>query len=104
MAKIRRKTSGYRQIDYFMIAAGSMLLLYIYLLVCLYPFLIKPGYAETSSVKYWFLVGISYGFKAGPVWIPTFFPLCIFCALAGTALEIKRSGKGIKDFIRDHHI
>ena len=81
-------------------AAGVILLLYIYLLVCIYPFLIRPGYAETTKVKYGFLIAVSYGMKAGPIWIPAFIPLSLVSILAGTAIYIKKSGKGIKDFIR----
>ena len=81
-------------------AAGVILLLHIYLLVCIYPFLIRPGYAETTKVKYGFLIAVSYGMKAGPIWIPAFIPLSLVSILAGTAIYIKKSGKGIKDFIR----
>ncbi len=83
-----------------MIAAGVMLLLYIYLLIGLYPFLIKPGYEDTSFVKFGFLVAVSYGFFAGPIWIPTFIPLSLLCILVGTGLYIKRQEKGIKDFMK----
>ena len=100
MAGIRKTRDEYKQADFFMIAAGSMLLLYIYLLICLYPFLIKPGYAETSQIKYWFLMGLSYGFNAGPLWIPSFIPLSLLCILIGTGLYIKRRGMRTRDFIR----
>ena len=83
-----------------MIAAGCLLLLYIYLLVCVYPFLIKPGYGETSGTKYGFLMAVSYGFKTGALWIPAFIPLSLICAAAGTAIYVKRSGRGIKAFVR----
>ena len=100
MAKKKQKTSGYKQDNFFMIAAGCLLLLYIYLLVCVYPFLIKPGYGETSGVKYGFLMAVTYGFKTGAVWIPAFIPLSLICAAAGTAIYVKRSGRGIKAFVR----
>ncbi len=86
-----------------MIAAGCLLLLYIYLLVGLYPFLIKPGYAETSVIKYGFLKAVSFGFRAGFFWIPTFIPLSLLSVLAGTLLYMKSTGKGIKDFVRSLH-
>ena len=100
MAGIREKTEEYKQANFFMIAAGSLLLLYIYLLICLYPFLIKPGYAETSYVKYDFLMALSYGFRLGPLLIPSFIPLSLLCVLIGTVLYIKKRGIRIKDFIR----
>ncbi len=100
MAKKRSKTDEYKQANFFMIAAGCVLLLYIYLLICLYPFAIKPGYGETSSVKFSLLVGISYGFNAGSIWIPAFIPLSLAGILAGTALYIKKQGKGIRHFIK----
>ena len=98
MAKNKQKTSGYKQDNFFMIAAGCLLLLYIYLLVCVYPFLIKPGYGETSGTKYGFLMAVTYGFKTGTVWIPAFIPLSLICAAAGTTIYVKRSGRGIKGF------
>ena len=100
MAKKRGNASEYIQANFFTIAAGTMLLLYIYLLICLYPFLIKPGYAETSYVKYGFLMALSYGFRLGPLLIPSFIPLSLLCILIGTVLYIKRRGISIKDFIR----
>ncbi len=100
MAKKRGNASEYIQANFFTIAAGTMLLLYIYLLICLYPFLIKPGYAETSYVKYGFLMALSYGFRLGPLLIPSFIPLSLLCILIGTVLYIKRRGMSIKDFIR----
>ncbi|MBR5376272.1 MAG: O-antigen ligase family protein [Lachnospiraceae bacterium] len=100
MVKKRKNTSGYMQANFFMIAAGCLLLLYIYLLVCVYPFLIEPGYGETTRVKLGFLISVSYGFLIGRLWIPSFIPLSLICVLAGTALYIKRSGKGIKAFVR----
>ena len=100
MAGIRKITYEYKQANFFMIAAGVLLLLYIYLLICLYPFLIKPGYAETSTVKYRFLMAVSYGFSAGPMWIPSFIPLTFLCILIGTGLYIKRRDIRIRDFIR----
>ena len=100
MAKKRGNASEYIQANFFTIAAGTMLLLYIYLLICLYPFLIKPGYAETSYVKYGFLMALSYGFRLGPLLIPSFIPLSLLCTLIGTVLYIKRRGMSIKDFIR----
>jgi len=103
MAGKIRKADEYKQANFFMIAAGCMFLLYIFLLVCLYPFLIKPGYGETSGVKYGFLVTVSYGFRAGALWIPTLIPLTLLCIIAGTALYIKNSNMGIKAFIRSLH-
>ena len=100
MAKKRGNASEYIQANFFTIAAGTMLLLYIYLLICLYPFLIKPGYAETSYVKYGFLMALSYGFRLGPLLIPSFIPLSLICLLIGTVLYIKRRGMSIRDFIR----
>ncbi len=100
MAKRSKKTGGYLQANFFMIAAGCLLLLYIYLLVCVYPFLIRPGYAETTYTKYGFLIAISYGIKTGSLWIPAFIPLTLLSFLAGTALYMKRSGRSIKDFVR----
>ena len=101
MAEIKKKSNEYSQAGFFMMAAGGMLLLYIYLLICLYPFLIKPGYEVTSYVKYDFLTAVSYGISAGPFRIPTLIPLSLICIIAGTGLNIKRQGKGIKDFIRN---
>ncbi len=100
MAKKRKVTTGYKQANFLMITASCMLLLYLYLILCLYPFLIKPGYAETTDVKYGFLIALSYGFKVGSLYIPTFIPLSLLCMIAGTALYIKRSGKGMKDFVK----
>ena len=100
MAKKKKVTTGYKQANFLMITAGCMLLLYLYLILCLYPFLIKPGYAETTDVKYGFLIALSYGFKVGSLYIPTFIPLSLLCMIAGTALYIKRSGKGMKDFVK----
>jgi len=52
MAGIREKTEEYKQANFFMIAAGSLLLLYIYLLVCLYPFLIKGQSVLCEEYRY----------------------------------------------------
>ncbi len=100
MAKKRRKTDEYDQANFFMIATVCMLLMYLYLLVGLYPFLIEPGYEVTSHVKFGFLAAISYGFSAGPLWVPTFIPLSVLCIIVGTVLYIRSTGKGVKDFLR----
>ena len=100
MSKKMIKTSEYTQANFFMIATGVILLLYIYLLVCLYPFLIEPGYAETSRVKYGFLIAVSYGFSVGPFLIPTFVPLSLLFIFIGNIIYIKNSGKRIKDFVK----
>ena len=100
MKKNRRKNAQYTQANFFLIAAGYMLVLYIYLLTCLYPFLIKPGYEVTSITKYGFLVSVSYGFNAGPFWIPTFIPISLFFILAGTVCYVRKSEGGIRQFVR----
>ena len=100
MAGIKKIKDEYKQANFSMIAAGSLLLLYIYLLIGLYPFLIKPGYAETSYVKYGFLMAASYGFRLGSLPVPSFIPLSLLCTLIGTVLYIKRRGMSIRDFIR----
>lgn len=74
--------------------------MYLYLLVCLYPFLIEPGYAVTSRIKYAFLISVSYGFSVGSFWIPTFVPLSLLLILIGNVVYIKNSGKDIKSFIK----
>jgi len=88
------------QANFFMIGAGCLLLLYIFLLVCIYPFLMVPGYGETSSIKIGFLAGISFGFRAGPFWIPAFIPLSLFFILIGTGLYVKKTGTGIRGFVK----
>ncbi len=98
MAKKKKNKKGYMPAELFMIAAGSLMLLYIYLIICIYPFVFKQGYGETSYVKYGFLITVSYGFKAGKLWIPTILPVTLFCALAGGMLYLKGSGMRIKDF------
>ena len=100
MSKKIRKASEYTQTNFFMIATGVILLMYLYLLVCLYPFLIEPGYAVTSRVKYAFLISVSYGFSVGSFWIPTFVPLSLLLILIGNVVYIKNSGKDIKSFIK----
>ncbi len=100
MAKKRKQTDEYTQSNIFMIAVSSMLLLFVYLLICLYPFLLTPGYGETSYVKYGFLVSLFFGVDVGPLFIPTFIPLSIICIIIGTALYLKSNKIGIKEFLR----
>ncbi|MCR5776178.1 MAG: O-antigen ligase family protein [Lachnospiraceae bacterium] len=100
MSKKMIKTSEYTQANFFMIATGVILLLYIYLLVCLYPFLIEPGYAETSRVKYGFLIAVSFGFYVGPVLIPTFVPLSLLFIIIGNVIYVKNSGRRLDVFFR----
>ena len=66
---------------------------YLALLLCLYPLLIKAGYGETSRVKYSFLTGISYAFFLGPVPVPTFVPLSVIFAGVGVWREIQNTKK-----------
>ena len=94
----QKRSTEYRQANFFLITAGYMLLFYIFLLLCLYPFLIEPGYAVTSRVKFGFLMAVSYGFKAGPLRIPAFVPLILLFILTGTIIYIKRPGKGVRQF------
>ncbi len=99
-AKDQGNITEYRNADPALRAAGYVMTGYIYLLVCMYPFIIRPGYAVTSYVKYDFLIGISYGYVAGPVFIPTFVPLSFALILIGTVLYIRNTGKGISVLFR----
>ena len=73
---------------------------YLALLLCLYPLLIKAGYGETSRVKYYFLTGISYAFFLGPVPIPAFVPLAAVVAALGIRKDIQNAKTTFASYVR----
>ena len=99
-AKGQGNITEYRKANPALSAAGYVMIGYIYLLVCVYPFIIRPGYAETSYVKYDFLIGTSYGYSFGPLFIPTFIPITFALILIGTVLYIRNTGEGVLEFMR----
>ena len=75
--------------------------IYLFLLICIYPLVIQPGYGNTSYVKYNFLIGISYAIRIGVLPIPTYIPVVLILALIGIILYIRESGKTVIIFIRE---
>lgn len=82
-------------------AASMLIEVYLALILCVYPFLIKAGYGETSVTKYNFLVGISYAFRFGPLLIPTFVPLTLALAVVWFVTQAKERKKRLLDAVRE---
>lgn len=93
----KKKTGG---TDPFITAAMYVMMGYIYLLVCIYPFMIARGYHITSTVKYGFLVNVSFMYSFGPLYIPTFVPLSSLLVLIGIIRSIRKSDGGFMSYIR----
>ena len=100
--KVRRKTGQETSRSSQLLFAASMLIeVYLALILCVYPFLIKAGYGETSFIKYNFLVGISYAFKFGPLPVPTFVPVMLVLAAVWFVTRAKEQKKNLRDAVRE---
>ncbi len=76
--------------------AGWLTTGYLGLLTAIYPFVFRAGYADTSYIKYSFLMGISYGFRIGYLPIPGYVPVTFVMAVfgAGQSLLSRRKREG----------
>ena len=82
-------------------AAEMLLEVYLALILCVYPFLIKAGYGETSVIKYGFLFGISYAFRLGPLPVPAFLPVILIVAAVWFVTRMKEQKKSFRDAVRE---
>ena len=99
--KVRRKTRVETSRSSQLLFAASMLIeVYLALILCVYPFLIKAGYGETSFIKYNFLVAVSYAFKFGPLPVPTFVPVMLVLAVVWFVTQAKEQKKSLPDAVR----
>ena len=73
---------------------------YLCLLLCVYPFIIKPGYGVTSYTKYNFMTGISYGLRLGVIYVPGFVQIGGVLVIIGTIKYIVDTGHDLKGFIK----
>ncbi|MBQ9360338.1 MAG: O-antigen ligase family protein [Lachnospiraceae bacterium] len=97
----REKTSEYRASNALLRSIRWVTDVYLILLICIYPFVIKPGYASTSFMKYKFLTGISYYLDLGFIVVPTFIPIVITLATFGMIKYLKETKKSIFVFIKE---
>ncbi len=74
---------------------------YLILLICIYPFMVKRGYSSTSHVKYQFLTAISYYINFGVIAIPALIPIVILLFTAGTVKYLHDSKKSLLAFIKE---
>ncbi len=74
--------------------------IYILLLVCVYPFIISPGYTVTSKLKYGFIMSVTYALEVNGVLFPTYVPVTLILIIVGTIKYLSDTKISLKAFIR----
>lgn len=97
----KEQVTEYRQANSCLRMVRWVIDIYLFLLICIYPFLIRRGYGSTSHIKYNFLIGISYFFRLGSLPVPTFIPVSSILIIAGTYIYIRDTGKTFTGFIKE---
>ena len=98
--KKHTKSSGEETTNPFFFALSMLVEVYLALIICVYPFLIKAGYTETSHIKYNFLIGLSYGFRIGIIPVPAFVPLAALLAAAGVFRQLRDAGSSVAAYLK----
>lgn len=99
MKVLRKSRAETNRSEQLLFAISMLIEVYLALILCVYPFLMKAGYGETSFIKYNFLVGISYAFKIGPLPVPTFVPVTLVLAAVWFVTRAKEEKKSLRDAI-----
>jgi hypothetical protein len=96
----KEKICEYRRANCFLSVIRWLTDIYIFIMIGIYPFIVRAGYSTTSYLKYSFLIGISYGFKARIIYIPTFIPCVAALTLIGTVRYLKNADISFNEFIK----
>ena len=99
--KIKKETAcEFRHANAYLKALRWVTDVYLVLLICVYPFIVRRGYSSTSHLKYGFLVGISYYINMGVIALPAFIPIALLLIIIGTVKYLRDSGTGVVVFIK----
>ncbi len=99
--KIRREEkTEYKNSNTWLVMVRWFTDIYILLLVCVYPFIISPGYTVTSKLKYGFITSVTYALEVNGFLFPTYLPVTLILITVGTIMYMKDTRTSLKAFVR----